>query len=165
MIPSFKQIYGKTIYCDSDMVLANFDKFVEQHLGLPFNERWHQLPLDTFLRLEKMPGADRLIHFIREHFGKKLFILTGKIKPIFGKISQIETKDKKKWLNHNFKIPFKNIYVIYKGDKCRFARHDKNNILIDDDETNIHQWIAAGGTGILYKNADQTIEELKRYLN
>ena len=164
MNPSFRHLYGKKVFCDSDMVLANFDKFAEEHLGLPFKERWHQLPLDTYLRLEKMPGADKLMGFLKNHFGKNVYVLTGKIKPVFGKISQTEKRDKKIWLHKNFQIPFKRTFVVYKEDKCKFAQRNKNHILIDDKEENIHQWIAAGGTGILYRNADQAIMELKNII-
>jgi hypothetical protein len=163
MNPSFKQIYGKKIYCDSDGVLADFDKFVEQTIGLPFNKRWNELPMNTFLRLEKMPGADKLIHFLKQNFGKNLFVLTGRPKKDRN-ISENAKRDKRIWLNRNFQISFKNIFVCYKEQKYRFAQNDKNNILIDDTQRNVEEWIQAGGTGIFYQNADQTINDLQKII-
>ena len=38
----------------------------------------------------------------------------------------------------------------------------KECILIDDQEKNIEEWETIGGTGILYKNAEQTLTVLKK---
>ena len=43
-------------------------------------------------------------------------------------------------------------------EKAKFA--GKNHILIDDLEKNITAWEAAGGIGILHKNANDTINTL-----
>ena len=37
-----------------------------------------------------------------------------------------------------------------------------NHILIDDRESNIDQWRAAGGIGILHTSASNTIQQLKK---
>lgn len=39
-----------------------------------------------------------------------------------------------------------------------------NSLLIDDNEDNINQFISKGGFGILYKNYNQFINDLKPYL-
>ena len=39
---------------------------------------------------------------------------------------------------------------------------EPNAILIDDREDNINEWRAAKGIGILFKSAEQTINELKK---
>lgn len=41
---------------------------------------------------------------------------------------------------------------------------NKNSIFIDDMEKNISQWREEGGIGILHKNALDTIQQLKDYL-
>ena len=56
----------------------------------------------------------------------------------------------------------KAIFVTSGRDKANYA---KGNILIDDSPENINAWRAAGGIGILHKNAQKTIGELNRYLN
>ena len=38
----------------------------------------------------------------------------------------------------------------------------ENAILIDDFASNIKRWEAAGGIGILHKNANDTIQQLKK---
>jgi len=40
----------------------------------------------------------------------------------------------------------------------------KNRILIDDLESNINEWEAKGGIGILHKNAGETLAILKKIL-
>jgi hypothetical protein len=45
------------------------------------------------------------------------------------------------------------------AQKAKFAA--PNHILIDDMEKNITAWEAAGGIGILHKNATDTINTLK----
>ena len=54
------------------------------------------------------------------------------------------------------------IFVTSGRDKSNYA---KGNILIDDSPENINAWRAAGGIGILHKNAQSTIGELNRHLN
>lgn len=36
------------------------------------------------------------------------------------------------------------------------------SVLIDDREKTIREWEAAGGTGILHRSAEKTVQELKR---
>ena len=61
------------------------------------------------------------------------------------------------------KIPKdKAIFVTHGTDKANYA---KGNILIDDSPENIRAWNLAGGTGILHKNNQQTLNKLKNILN
>lgn len=39
------------------------------------------------------------------------------------------------------------------------------NILVDDMESNCHEWEKAGGRAVLFKSAEQSIEELKRLVS
>ncbi|MDX1700382.1 MAG: hypothetical protein R3250_07175, partial [Melioribacteraceae bacterium] len=59
------------------------------------------------------------------------------------------------WLENNF-IP------VGSGGKTKYAK--PNAILIDDYDTNVDPFIEAGGQGIVHKNADDTIRQLKKLL-
>ena len=66
---------------------------------------------------------------------------------------------KRLWVKNN--IPGTELILAYAENKKNYA--DGNNILIDDRPSNIDQWNAAGGIGILFISTAQTIEELKQY--
>jgi len=70
---------------------------------------------------------------------------------------------KKEWIRKNLGKNIENRSIICsRKEKVIFA--GKNNILIDDLDKNIKEWERSGGTGILYKNAYKTIEELNKLL-
>ena len=48
------------------------------------------------------------------------------------------------------------------GPKTKSNYAKENAILIDDFASNIKRWEAAGGIGILHKNANDTIQQLKQ---
>ena len=52
--------------------------------------------------------------------------------------------------------PNRIIIIVGSGKKCDFMK-TKTGILIDDDKTNINQWIKAGHKGILLQHKGQTI--------
>lgn len=52
--------------------------------------------------------------------------------------------------------------VAHKHEKAAFAK--PGDILVDDFETNIDAWRAAGGIGILFKDAVQVITELQEHM-
>ena len=101
--------------------------------------------------------------------GKKLWnsiknldttILTAGSKRNSGDIAVI---GKKEWC---FKNLDSNVPVIVTDNsraKQQYAQ--PNYILIDDLESNINEWRAKGGIGILHKTADQSIAELKQIYN
>ena len=55
------------------------------------------------------------------------------------------------------------IFVTSGKDKSKYALG--GNILIDDSSDNINAWNMAGGTGILHKNNQQTLQQLNSILN
>ena len=68
---------------------------------------------------------------------------------------------KLQWVEKNLKISSER--VNFEHDKWKYATSDdgKQNILIDDFESKISPWRAAGGIGILHINANNTIKILK----
>ena len=78
---------------------------------------------------------------------------------------KIKTKQVQDYLNPIPKIEF----VVFGADKKTFATTTQDdlvypNILIDDSETNINGWVNNGGIGILHKNNQTTLEQLKSYI-
>jgi hypothetical protein len=68
---------------------------------------------------------------------------------------------KKIWLD-TYNITFKQNFVPGKKLKKNFAT--PTSILIDDTESNIDDWIGAGGIGILHKDWGTTLQILKMYV-
>lgn len=68
---------------------------------------------------------------------------------------------KKQWLKSN-EIEFKANLVTNREDKAKYANSD--SILIDDMESNVNEFIKAGGKAILHKDATSTINQLKQLL-
>ena len=53
------------------------------------------------------------------------------------------------------------VNIVYRQEKKNYC-HGKDYILIDDFQENIDDWISYGGTGILFKDAESAIEEMKK---
>lgn len=154
-----------TVAVDLDGVLANFDKKVsELNNGMPCNSiprgrmwasvgHYDKTVGPFFESLEKMPDADQLWSFLRQNF-VNIFILSAA-----GYTPRNGAEQKKNWVAKNFGRDVVVKVVTGSGDKAAFA--NENTILIDDREKSIHPWIAAGGIGILHRNASETIHMLK----
>jgi hypothetical protein len=74
------------------------------------------------------------------------------------------TNGKLLWLKkHNFNFNEDDILIVPSAtDKQKFS--GKNQILVDDYAKNIKSWNAAGGIGILHKNAQDSIKQLTPYV-
>lgn len=164
------------IYCDMDGVLTDFSgdfiKLANKIGEISLSER-DDVPNNAAARFEKAHGTEAFwkvvesggLKFWSEMSwnvgGKKLWkyisnydteILSAPSKRV------LETciKGKKLWISKlgNPKIHFRS-----KEKKREFA--NKNSILIDDLKSNIQEWNASGGVGILHKNTNSTISQLK----
>ncbi len=71
------------------------------------------------------------------------------------------SKQKRIWLKYHG-IKYKQNFVPGKSLKYKFAT--PNSIIIDDTVSVIDDWNKAGGIGILHKNAETTINVLRRYI-
>ena len=65
---------------------------------------------------------------------------------------------KRLWVRNN--TPGVKLTLAQAAKKQNYAA--PNHILIDDRKSNIDQWIAAGGIGILHTSASDTISQLKK---
>ena len=160
----------KKIYFDMDGVLADFDRGVSELCGLeprePGKERseeedtlmWEKIREEGHFydKLEPMPGALEMFKKVYGMFGEDCQILTGIPKPKRG----IETagEDKISWAHRLLSDKLK-VNIVYREEKRNFCL-GKEYILVDDLAENIESWENCGGTGILFRNAEDTVKIL-----
>ena len=72
--------------------------------------------------------------------------------------SETSRLGKRLWVRNN--MPGVKLHLSQASNKKNYA--EPNHILIDDRPSNIDQWIAAGGIGILHTSAADTIQQLKK---
>jgi len=73
--------------------------------------------------------------------------------------------EKRQWVSNN--IPFissEDVFVEKHKYKIIDPSFNGMQILIDDHQDNIDEWISHGGIGILHKNTKETIEQLQKLL-
>ncbi len=167
----FKEELSKayTIYCDMDGVLCDFEARFEHFTGLsPDQYRaktqkeygdkkademfWdvidHQVGMRFWRGMHWMPEGRALWDYIKPH---KPTLLTA---PSWHDSSK---EGKKAWVEDH--IP--GTPIVFKPADKKADLSGPNTILIDDREDTIMSWKAKNGIGILYKNTEQTINELK----
>ncbi len=165
-----------TIYCDMDGVLTDFSgdfmKYAKLNAKADLDER-DDVPNNAAARYEKKYGSEAFWKVVADGGlkfwsnmswnpgGKKLWtfisqynteILTAPSKRVYEDC----VKGKKMWIA---RLGNPKIHIRSKDKKKEFA--GKNNILIDDLRSNIKEWNASGGIGILHKKTSNTISQLK----
>lgn len=136
----------KEYFLDIDGVFADFEEGFRQLTGkntdqYEVNDLWNIISLNEnfFIDLPKMKEADILWNYFKN---KPFTFLSG------APSSTRFREQKVKWVKQHFGTD--HIIVLPSKDKPLYA-HSKA-ILVDDNKDNIQEWIAAGGTGILYQN-------------
>jgi 5'(3')-deoxyribonucleotidase len=161
----------RTLYLDMDGVLADFDKKSIELLGKRLKDfpdsqsGWaamiqHQNIYDI---LDPMPDARDLVNGvfdIRETFDFEIAILTAI--PRVGSIPDARLH-KRQWILRHFPE------LIFNFNIGPHAKHKQfharaGDVLIDDSELNIPQWIDKGGYGILHTSAEDSLMKLELYL-
>lgn len=160
----------ENIYFDMDGVLADFDNGVRNlcHMEpIPQNmeryqgyddELWahiRQVP-HFYDLLEPMPGAQEMFREVYRRYGNRCQILTGIPKPRRGITTASE--DKIKWVKRLLD-PEVIVHTVLREEKKNYCK-GKRSVLVDDLKTNIQEWEEAGGTGILYLDAEKTLESI-----
>ncbi|MDB4232352.1 hypothetical protein N9795_01460 [Candidatus Pelagibacter sp.] len=159
-----------TIYCDMDGCLCDFEARFEHFTGLSPDEYrkeisqkygekqvnkmfWDLIDKQIGVRFWRgipwMPGGQQLWNYIKPHNPTLLS------SPSFDDSSRM---GKSLWVKDH--IPGTPLIFRQAKQKSDFA--GPNKILIDDREDTIMNWKAKNGIGILYKNTDQTINDLKK---
>jgi hypothetical protein len=157
------------LYLDMDGVLCNFEKrFTELYgkdaLGARdrknFTTNWPNFIMDgNFESLEWFPGGKELLDFIQNETDWEVEILSSSGGEKFH--SEVAAQ-KVVWLCNNG-IPYK--ANIVPGRKHKTAYATPETILIDDTEDIIVNFNAAGGLGILHKDANETLAKLRTLLD
>lgn len=159
---------GVRFFVDLDGTLADFDSYFNKVFG-PVKSKddfeWqdlHKVAPDIYAELDPMPGALKLWDFIdtssRFHTTER-YILTAI--PRRWSWPNV-TKHKRAWCRQHLGTDTEVLFGPYAEDKQYHCKNTRD-ILIDDMPRNIAQWKAQGGIGILFTNADDTIEQLKQY--
>ena len=172
-----ENISSYTIYCDMDGVLTDFSgdfmRYAKLNKYSHIDER-DDVPNNAAARYEKKYGSEAFWKVVQSGGlkfwsdmswnpgGKRLWgyisrynsqILTAPSKRVYSDC----VKGKKMWVSSRLGNP--QIHIRSKEKKKEFA--GKNKILIDDLKSNINEWNASGGVGILHKQTASTISALK----
>lgn len=156
------------IYVDLDGVIVNFADHAKDLTGIDIdnagkedrNKFWKHIERHVkqgnpfFAAMGMMHDAYRLWNYVAP-YGPTILSATGHI---FG-----AGKEKRAWVRDHLGagVADKAIFVRKSQDKAKHAT--PTSILIDDRTKSITPWVEAGGIGILHKNAELTIRELKEY--
>ena len=159
----------KKIYFDMDGVLADFNRGVEDILGLKAIDQSNKTEAQDdemfatmrehehfYDELEIMPGAKEMFDAVYNKYQDKCEILSGIPKPRRGIVNA--GFDKEKWMHRLFA---ENVVVniVFREEKKNYCT-GPDCVLIDDLDINIEEWNALGGTGILHKDSASTMEKL-----
>jgi hypothetical protein len=164
------------IYCDMDGVLTDFSgdfiKLANQLGEIDISER-DDVPNNAAARYEKQHGSEAFWSVVEQGGlkfwsdmswnpgGKKLWNYISKfdteiLSAPSKRVLEVCIKGKRQWVS---RLGSPKIHFRSKEKKREFA--NKNSILIDDLKSNIKEWTASGGIGVLHKNANLTISQLK----
>ena len=157
------------IYFDMDNVLADFNRGIKELCGLePMDQEksspaadqkmWNSVrDTDHFYdRLELVPGAAEMFRLLNDKYSGRCEILSAIPKPKHRILTAAE--DKIHWVRRLLSEDI-SVNIVYKEEKKNFCT-GKDCILIDDYARNIEEWEASGGTGILFRNADDALKKL-----
>jgi uncharacterized protein YbaR (Trm112 family) len=154
------------IYCDMDQVLVNFIGGANKVLtakGLqPFQQgekdvKWEALRSvpKFWANLEPMSDAMMLWRYIKPH---QPYILSTPSKRM-----ATCKPEKLEWIRKHLGN-VEHVYLVPREEKQKFAVTSDGtpNLLIDDYEKNIKEWVAKGGIGIRHINSMNTISQLRK---
>ena len=159
------------IFLDCDGVLADFDGYASELLGIHPREYERQKHNDAklwdilyshddyFFKLPRMKDADELVQGVQT-LGFDPIILTG--------VPSKEGSDwaigqKTRWARKHF--PQLQIICCKSREKFLHMTENKHNVLIDDWAKWKHVWEEAGGTFILHTSASDSLAQLKTLLD
>jgi hypothetical protein len=156
------------IYLDMDGVIADFTKRYKELYRMEPREAEKSKQFDKFFdefiatgqfaKLDLMPDAMDGLTFLRKHLTIPTQILSSTANE--ARYEDISNQ-KLIWLQIHG-ITFSANFVPGKRYKYKFAGPDK--IIIDDTESVINDWKAAGGIGILHKDWPSTLAILRQYV-
>lgn len=157
------------IYCDLDGVITDFNSRYQHFTGLTpeemdkelikqygekkakyiFWDKVNDVGPKFWEEMEFMSDAHQLLDFLKPYEFKFLSSPSRSATSKEGKIN---------WVKKHFP----NIELILRQANQKQEFSEPNSILIDDKPSNIEQWKAKGGIGILHKSASNTIKQLEK---
>ena len=151
------------IYCDMDGVLCDFDKQFKKFSGDISPEEYEtQHGKKEFWKLISNQGVGFWVGMPWMPDGKELWEHIKPYNPLLLSAPSSEESSrlgKRLWVKNN--IPGTKLILRQAEQKQEFA--NPNSILIDDRTSNIEQWRAKGGIGILHTSTNNTLKQLKKY--
>lgn len=152
------------IYLDMDGVICDFEKRYKELFNIFPAEARNNREFDKFFdefiagnnfaTLEMMPDAMQLIVALRNALPPTQILSSTASQKRYDSIS----KQKTEWLEKH-DIDFQRNFVPGKQHKKKYAR--KDTLIIDDTESVINEWRAAGGLAIFHRNIPDTLAQLK----
>lgn len=152
------------IYLDMDGVICDFEKRYKELFNILPSEARNNREFDKFFdefiangnfaTLEMMPDAMQLIVALRNALPPTQILSSTASQKRYDSIS----KQKTEWLEKH-DIDFQRNFVPGKQHKKKYAR--KDTLIIDDTESVINEWRAAGGLAIFHRNIPDTLAQLK----
>ena len=156
------------VYLDMDGVLADFDQRFRDLSGMPpkdFENKYgkkafwdlidEENKIKFWVGIPTMPGAADLVDAVKDYNYELLTSPSAKKQSYLGKILWVK--------NHTGDVfPSKPRINFKKAKEKHLVKPqlEKTDILIDDREDTIGRWNTAGGTGIVYKNISQVLNDL-----
>ena len=159
------------IYLDMDGVLADFDQRFKDLSGMlprEFEDKYGKNAFWDFIDegnnkikfwvgIPVMDGAKQLVDFAKNYDYELLTAPSNKKQSLIGKSVWV-----KKHIGDIFPTKPKVNFKKAKNKHLIKPELTKYDILVDDRASTIDNWNNAGGTGILYKNINQTLSDLKK---
>ncbi len=158
----------RTIYCDMDGVLVDFDKFVREQLSdkaqTDDSTMWAELQAipNVYQKMKPTPYASALWNFIRSLDHCNRVILTAI--PRVTSVPSAEA-DKKAWVaKYQHSVFMGDQPEVFIGphsrDKWKHCQQ-KGDLLIDDRPDNCAQWETAGGVAVCHTgDINRTINQI-----
>lgn len=151
------------IYVDMDGVLADFERGCCEMFPMDkfdwTEDKWEDMKrFPHFYRdLKPIEGAIEFILNLLDRYGDKVEILSAVPKKERG--IDFATQDKLDWVKEWIPADIK-VNLVYREQKEDFCTC-KEDILVDDYDLNINDWIKKGGSGVLFKSVNQALMDIE----
>lgn len=163
------------LFLDMDGVLVDFVRGYEERVGVPIatmnkmyddnvypdrDHVWKKTRCGTFWRnLPKTQEFEQIIDAAFKYWHEDdVNVLTAPVR-----CDDTCPTQKAGWIQDHTPIKSENFNAVHRSRKKEFALTDgKPNVLIDDYEKNIAEWVEAGGIGIVHYDINKTLKQIEQ---